>query len=64
MTLCGRSFQFCLCFDPAIPLWRMYSEGITKGMLKDLTTGMFAKALLMVTKMRKNLTPQNGEMMK
>ena len=32
--------------------------------LKDLTTGMSVKALLIVTKIRKNLTPKNRGMVK
>jgi len=43
--------------DPAIPLFRIYSEEISVNVLKDLT-GMFGKALLMVTETRKNPNPK------
>lgn len=61
VMLCSKSFQFCLCFDPAIPLLRIYSEEINVAVLKDLTTGMFGKALIMATEMRKNPNPKTGE---
>lgn len=58
VMLCSKSFQFCLCFDPSIPLFRIYSKEVSLDVLKDLTTGTFGKALLMVTETRKNRKPQ------
>lgn len=64
MMLCDKNFQICLCLDPAILLFRIYPEEITMDVLKDLTTEMFDKALLMVTKMRKNPNSKTGKWFK
>ena len=48
-----------LLLDPAIPLFAIYSKEITMDGFKNLTAEIFVKTLLIVTKMRKNLTSPN-----